>query len=191
MNIVGVTGVAGSGKDTVADHLVHRHGFRKYALATPLKHMCMEVYGLTQRQVFGTQADKAIIDFRHGKSPRQLMQFLGTDVLRRYLGDDVWCRATERAILVHPSSPPSRVVISDIRFQNEADYFQGMADSHGGTFTLIFVDRPGLDPGSHVSETECLTLTARRKYVVRNAGSVSELYAAIDNVCGDECGRKT
>ena len=42
--VLGVTGKAGSGKDTVCDYLVKTHGFKKIALATPLKEIVEKVY---------------------------------------------------------------------------------------------------------------------------------------------------
>jgi len=46
--IIGVAGNAGSGKDTVADHLVKHHGFVKVALADPLKRICREVFDFSE-----------------------------------------------------------------------------------------------------------------------------------------------
>lgn len=51
--IIGITGKAGSGKDTVADLLVHEHGFVKVAMADPLKRICMDLFGFSYQQLWG------------------------------------------------------------------------------------------------------------------------------------------
>lgn len=51
--IVGVSGLAGSGKDTVADRLVDKHNFAKIGLADPLKRFCMEAYDFSFQQLWG------------------------------------------------------------------------------------------------------------------------------------------
>lgn len=51
--IIGLCGLAGSGKDTVADFLVKDHGFVKIALADPLKRVCKEVFAFTDEQLWG------------------------------------------------------------------------------------------------------------------------------------------
>ena len=45
--ILGLSGEAGSGKDTVAEHLVKNHGFYQVAFADNLKRMCMQVFNLS------------------------------------------------------------------------------------------------------------------------------------------------
>lgn len=42
--VLGVAGEAGSGKDTVCDHLVTKHGFVKVSLAAPLKKIVASVF---------------------------------------------------------------------------------------------------------------------------------------------------
>jgi len=65
MNIVGVTGQAGSGKDTVADHLVNNHGYVKIALADPIKRFGREVFGFTDTQLWGPSEHRNAHDKRY------------------------------------------------------------------------------------------------------------------------------
>lgn len=51
--ILGVCGVAGSGKDTTADFLVEHRSFLKIALADPLKRIAADVYQFTRDQLWG------------------------------------------------------------------------------------------------------------------------------------------
>lgn len=53
MKIVGVTGKAGSGKDTAAAHLVEQYGFQQIAFADPLKRYAHKVFGFTKDQLWG------------------------------------------------------------------------------------------------------------------------------------------
>lgn len=58
MNLIGMCGAAGSGKDTVADILVRDHGFVKIALADPMKRFCKEVFGFTDDQMWGPSSER-------------------------------------------------------------------------------------------------------------------------------------
>lgn len=52
--VVGIAGEAGSGKDTVCDHLVAEHGFQKVSLATPLKQIVGKVFPkFTEESLYG------------------------------------------------------------------------------------------------------------------------------------------
>jgi len=63
--IIGVAGLAGSGKDTVADHLVEYHGFVKVALADPLKRICREVFDFSEEQLWGPSEKRNEPDKRY------------------------------------------------------------------------------------------------------------------------------
>ena len=60
--IVGITGLAGSGKDTAADFLVKNHGFVKVALADVLKRACKEFFAFTDEQLWGPSEKRNAID---------------------------------------------------------------------------------------------------------------------------------
>jgi len=63
--ILGLSGLAGSGKDTVADILVSKHGFVKVALADPLKRICKEVYDFSDEQLWGPSEMRNAPDKRY------------------------------------------------------------------------------------------------------------------------------
>lgn len=75
--IVGVSGVAGAGKDTVSDFLVKNHGFAKVALADKVKRLAMDTFHFTPEQLWGSK--KNDIDLRY---PRDIHE----------LDDDLRCR---------------------------------------------------------------------------------------------------
>ena len=65
VNIVGISGLAGSGKDTTADYLVEHRSFAKVALADPLKRYCMNAFAFTEEQLWGPSKFRNAIDERY------------------------------------------------------------------------------------------------------------------------------
>lgn len=65
MQIYGVTGIAGAGKDSVADYLVKTHGLTKVALADPIKRACREIYGFSDEQLWGPSSMRNAPDKRY------------------------------------------------------------------------------------------------------------------------------
>jgi hypothetical protein len=63
--IVGICGLAGSGKDTAADFLVKNEGFVKIAFADPLKRICRDVYDFTDLQLWGPSEERNKPDTRY------------------------------------------------------------------------------------------------------------------------------
>lgn len=62
--IIGISGLAGSGKDTCADFLVRDHNFVKVSFADPMKRICMDVYGFSFDQLWGPSAARNAHDTR-------------------------------------------------------------------------------------------------------------------------------
>lgn len=63
--IVGLSGLAGSGKDFIADLLVKNHGFVKVALADPLKRICQDVFDFSDEQLWGPSEKRNQPDKRY------------------------------------------------------------------------------------------------------------------------------
>lgn len=77
-------------------------------------------------------------------TPRQLLQVLGTDLVRNFVSDQYWLDALQSKI----TNLSQNYIIHDVRFQNECDF---VIDALKGA--IIIVERPGLETtDSHVSE---------------------------------------
>jgi nucleoside-triphosphatase THEP1 len=142
--LIALTGYAGSGKSTVARHLVEAHKFTLVKFAGPLKAM-MRCLGLGDREIEGDLKEKPH-PVLCGKSPRHAMQTLGTDWGRDRIGRDLWVNAgieaTHRAL-----DQGGSVVIDDCRFENEAKAVRQL----GGR--VFRIHRPGVGPiTAHSSE---------------------------------------
>jgi hypothetical protein len=64
MKLLGISGLAGSGKDTVANFLRNLN-FVPIALADPLKRICREVFDFTEDQLWGPSASRNKPDTRY------------------------------------------------------------------------------------------------------------------------------
>jgi len=67
--IIGITGKAGSGKDTAADILVDGFGFRKISLADPMKRAVMDWFGFSHNQLWGPSEMRNAPDKRYVRVP--------------------------------------------------------------------------------------------------------------------------
>lgn len=136
IKLIGLTGYRGTGKDTVAA-VLNRHGFRQYALAEPLKSALVQMFDLPVDAFENRETKEAVLE-DIGCSPRYLAQTLGTEWGRRYVADDLWVRVMRRKI--RPMLEVGlRVVVSDVRFDNEAREIHEL----GGI--VVRVRRPSVD----------------------------------------------
>lgn len=144
--IIGASGRARAGKDSIASILVEKHGFIRRGFADPLKNAAREIFGLTDAQLYG--AEKEAIDPFWEKSPRQIMQLLGTECVRNQIDRDAWVKSMRRFVERARADGARGVVIPDARFPNEADAIRAW----GGE--VWRVTRPGIEAVSpHPSET--------------------------------------
>lgn len=160
--VIALAGVAGSGKSTVATHLIERYGYTRLKFAGPLKAMCRAI-GMTDEMVEGREKELPVA-WLCGRSPRYFMQRLGADFGRDLIGPDLWVVLFQKAAN-EVLAAGGRVVVDDCRFDNEADVVRAM----GGT-VLRIEGRGGIGSG-HVSER----ITDRVDATVKNNGSIADL----------------
>lgn len=158
--VVGVTGAAGSGKDTVASML--GWGWRVVSFADPLYDMIAAMTGYPVWQLKDREFKEQVIPWL-GKSPRQLLQTLGTDWGRDMVSRDVWLKIGARRI-----QSGYLVVVPDVRFDDEAEMIR---EDFGGV--IWEVTRPGASTcASHVSEAGISRRLIDRTLV--NGGTLDE-----------------
>ena len=125
--IIGVCGLIGAGKDTIADYLVNVHGFRRDSFAASLKDAVAAIFGWDRDMIEGRtrssrewreQPDEWWSHRLHMKiTPRLILQHWGTEVLRNHFHDEIWIASLENKL----RQSQDDVVISDCRFPNEVD----------------------------------------------------------------------
>lgn len=166
--LIGLAGRKESGKSELAS-ICNKYGYETLSFATPLKTLIANLLGITIADVNKlknanntyvlqsmdliflskeTDIPIEIIKEKCGdksfKNTRELMQFIGTDLIREYCSD--WHINKVREII--ETNDDKNFVIDDVRFPNERE----LIESLGGT--LWFVVRPKLDNVSnHISET--------------------------------------
>ena len=125
--IVGIFGKKGHGKDTIADYLVQKYNFHKLTYAEPIKKICKDIFSLSNEQLTNHYL-KEMIDPRWEKSPREIMQLIGTDLFRKTFSDNIWVNILrEKAKLLLLAG--KNIVISDIRHKNELEHLFTLSDN--------------------------------------------------------------
>jgi hypothetical protein len=180
MNI-GIIGRANVGKDTAGEWFVEQRGYRRVAFADPLKGAALRLDPIvgTDTDVLVGEGDRLadVVGYwgweRAKEVPevRRILQELGASI--RAIDEDFWLRAAmKRVVEANDAGVP--VVITDVRYRNEA------ASLVRSGFHLLHIDRPGVPQLDHESERSLGAEDAR--YLVRNDGSLYDLYARLEVV---------
>ena len=181
--IIGLAGHAGAGKDTAARYLVSRYGFVQSSFAAPIHDMAavmLEQVGYSDAHLRHRVFKERVIP-ELGFSPRALMQTLGTEV-GRLLNREVWVRHLETRLGLTAQGAPvhDRIVISDVRFCNEAYWVR----ARGGKVVRLTRPQAQGQARAHVSETALSGLTP--DYDVLNDGITEwSLQMRLDRICED------
>lgn len=155
--IIGLTGYARSGKDTVAA-LIGRLEYERtgdpdavasISFAAPMKAFCLELFGFSLDQIYGDLKEEPDPRWTRpdGKplTPRYALQTLGTE-WGRNCDPDLWVKvAMQKAKSAHAAQ--KLAIITDVRFLNEARAIRDV----GGVIWRIY--RSGR-AHSHASEAE-------------------------------------
>jgi hypothetical protein len=204
--VIGVCGFAGSGKDTIADYLVNVHEFRRESFASSLKDVVSMAFRWDREMLEGKSKEsrrwREEVDSWWAKkleiphlTPRWILQYWGTDVIRNAFHDNFWIASLENKL----RTAQDDVVISDCRFPNEIKAIR----SQGGV--VIRVVR-GAEPewysvaeqanlgtdgawhalqsiGVHASETAWIGTDFDR--VLDNNGTLTDLYDQVTGLVQD------
>jgi len=155
--IIAICGKKRSGKDVLANYIAHKYGYTKLAFADPLKNIVKVIFDFNDIQVGideincdGTEKDT--IDERWGVSPRQALQFFGTEIFQNNIqqlipniNKDFFANT-----LIKKIKENHTYVISDIRFLHEYEKLKTL------DLTIIRIIRPNdfSYTDNHVSDQE-------------------------------------
>lgn len=173
--IIGLSGYAKSGKDTVAEMIqeiqpneweIKKFSGKLKVIASLLtgipvakfedQEFKQSTLGREWDQFYTVFGDEYIVE---PMSVRVFLQRLGTDAIRDGLHEQAWVNAlmadyhtdTKREVLgeyIKKVTPPCKWIVTDCRFPNEAEAIK----DKGGV--IIRIDRPGIKPvNAHPSET--------------------------------------
>jgi dephospho-CoA kinase len=163
--IIGLSGYASAGKDTVSQILVDKFGYKRMAFADSIRDILYTLNPLAQKGIYIKQlVDEYGWDIaKQDPEVRRLLQVLGTEVGREFFGDDIWVDT-----LIAKIEPEDKVVITDVRFPNEAREINYLAGQ------IWRVNRNGIEAvNEHVSETQMDNYDF--DFVINNNGSLEDL----------------
>jgi len=146
IEIIGISGRAGTGKDYITQNFYRPLGYFQFSLAWHFKVWLVAKGEATYEEVFVTKPPHV----------RKMLQLEGTEFGRLKYGEDVWCQSVLTWMrLFSDSWGVNKFVIPDVRFPNEVDFIQ----SHGGKVYRIVApyraENNTLSPEArqHISET--------------------------------------
>jgi hypothetical protein len=201
MIIVGVTGYARAGKDTVADRLVARHGFKRMSFAGPLKAVLLKmnpILGMDPMRPGFCITLKDALERYGGENGvkelfpeyRRLLQKLGTEGIRA-IDEEFWIKAAAKMIMAEAND--SRLVFTDCRFPNEGTAINdaGMRGNvlplPGPTTELWCVERDEAtkEAVNNAHESEQYVGKLGEQYTIDNNGNMDHLHMAVDDLARD------
>lgn len=171
LGIIGLSGYARSGKDTIAKILVDEYGYTRIGFADAIREFLMGInpilsdgYRLGEIvKLHGWEIAKAQDEVR------RLLQETGT-VARSLFGESFWVE-----ILLSKIGPEDKIVIPDVRFSNEANIVQML----GGA--VWKVSRPGVGPiNAHISESDMESYEVDAE--IDNSGTIEDLTFVVRNL---------
>lgn len=183
--LIGLVGLIGSGKDTVAEQLVKQHNFKRDSFAKSLKDATANIFNWDRELLEGhtkesrewrEQPDRFWSE-KFGKevTPRWILQYFGTEVCRENMLDSIW---VDSLVARYRGE---NTVISDTRFVNEINTIR----KQGGKIVLVkrgeIPSREEMQAsGAHQSEWDWIG--CKFDYEINNNGTLQELYNGVDDM---------
>ena len=171
--VIGITGHARHGKDLAGSVLVTEYGFTRVGLADAVRSMALAIDPyISGGNIRLHHAVNNLGWDESKKMPevRRLLQVIGTEGVRDHIGTDSWIRAAKRTI----DETPGPVVVTDVRFPNEADAIHAWG---GDLWRVVRINPDGSDydngiGSEHASEMHAAKLTEDCSFMGASPGQL-------------------
>ena len=172
--IIALSGLPRVGKSTVANYLCKEYDFIQYSFADPIRKGLSEFFGWPLED-FDLDSKEDIDPF-WGVSKRQMMEYIGTEILRKdirmkfllfeeAIGEHIWVK---RFQIFYEKNKDKNIVVSDMRHNIEYNYLKDKA-------TLIKIERPNY---KDLNTSKCYDINDMEfNYIISNdcEGSIENL----------------
>lgn len=180
--VLGLTGFARAGKDTVANRLVEAHGFARDAFADDIKRAALAIDPWVSEDRDGTFRRLSEIVSAIGwdaakanPEVRRIVNTTGTEAGWMIHGKRLWIDRVEERLHALPAGVP--LVITDVRFPEEEEWLRG---NQGW---IVEVVRPGnLGATGANAQHSSVTSEVLADLRIVNDGSLEELYYKVDHL---------
>lgn len=178
--IILLSGKKRSGKDTVAEMLQEYDEFIKVSFAYPIKKGISEFFGWSLDKI---ENQKEVVDPIYGISPRQILQFLGTEVFQYkvkeaypdFIGQKVWAQRASIEIREQYYNNRKNFIVTDNRFLHEVEAMCSLGKSLDIPCINIRITRDLPNQDTHASETSINDFDSYIDYEIENNSSLEEL----------------
>lgn len=201
--IIGITGLKGSGKDTIADFLIKEYGYKKMAFADTLKDAVAVTFGWDREMLEGVTQEhrktRELPDEFWSKalnrpfSPRNALELVGTQLFRDNFDKNFWVHCLRKRI---EESGCKKIVITDVRFRNEIEAIRSVEGSqiwrvqrgelpewfnYAAKFNIENPDKTPIIPNVHASECSWQGIDCPN-IVLFNNGTIQDLHNDIKSI---------
>ena len=191
--IIGICGLIGSGKGTVADILVEEHGYKKLSFADALKDGVASMFNWPRHLLEGNTEESRVwrenpdlfwsAETRSEITPRLVLQLVGTECMRNGFYDGIWVSLAKKKLL---ESLEQNWVIPDTRFENEINMIQSLGGeiwrvSRGQDPDWVDAYRENNITPIDVHPSEYSWTRSEFNKIINNEGSLEDLKETIKN----------
>lgn len=195
--IIGIHAKKQSGKTTVANYLFREHEFDKLSFAEPLytmfQSMCDAyddyiVFSNEKSTYDWMKENKEVVHPELGFSLRKALQTLGTEWGRNMMDADLWTKILRRRLEIRHQelsvlNITYRIVIDDVRFENEYEVLKEFGESKGIPTKLVVLTRDTeiAKKDGHASESGLSEsyLKKHNAITIRNKSTLEDLFTSV------------
>ena len=204
IRVVIISGYRGAGKDSFAELLKDKHGYRRISFADALRESCSQLFGIPMSLFLDRELKEKPIDSWPFMSPRDILIAYGTNALREHFSQEIWLRLAAKRVAkdidgreILSSASDFNYVIPDVRFPNEERFEEMLFEELGSSGIGIgrelkcihlqieryrMTDEEKQRLRDHGHKSDSLFLDMHPDLVIDNSGAIENLAPMADNL---------